>query len=158
MSGGLAANAVTSDNEEALALLSQMHEAAFSLQNETPWSVASFRNMLVSPGVSATIYSSSAGPVGFALIRTVLDEAEIITISVIPEKQNQGFGAEILQAEVNKLVSASVSKVFLEVRKDNQNAVSLYKSAGFRQFSSRENYYKLSTGQRVDASVYILDL
>lgn len=149
---------VTAQNEQAMALLSRMHEEAFSVQDESPWSADAFRDLLSSPGVEATLYSMGCDPVGFALIRSVMDESEILSISVIPKKQKQGFGALILKMELGKLAKNAVSKVFLEVRQDNLSAVRLYESVGFRRISNRKKYYKLSSGQHVDAAVYLLDL
>lgn len=154
----LEAFSVTAQNEEGLALLSQMHAAAFLVQGESPWSAQAFRKLLQSPGVEATAYTTGEEPVGLSLIRSVMDESEILSILVIPKKQKQGFGAQILKTELRKLAANAVAKVFLEVRQDNQSAVRLYESVGFYRLSVRKNYYKLSSGQRVDAGVYILEL
>lgn len=68
-------------------------------------------------------------------------EYEIHTIGVDPDVQGQGIGRAILD---RLLDVAAGGMVFLEVRTDNQAAISLYESAGFVTIGKRKRYYRVS--------------
>ena len=72
---------MTRDTAERLA---GIHAAAFS----APWDAASLADLLAQAGVFAIEV-----PEGFILLRTVVDEAEILTLAVRPEARRRGLGA-----------------------------------------------------------------
>ena len=68
-------------------------------------------------------------------------EYEVHTIGVDPEFQGQGIGRQLL---TQLLDFASGGTVFLEVRTDNQPAITLYESVGFVTVGLRKRYYRAS--------------
>jgi ribosomal-protein-alanine N-acetyltransferase len=68
-------------------------------------------------------------------------EYEIHTIGVDAAYQGQGIGRQLLAA---LLEFANGGTVFLEVRTDNEPALSLYESAGFVRAGLRRRYYRAS--------------
>jgi ribosomal-protein-alanine N-acetyltransferase len=145
-------------NSSALDLMAAMHLAAFSLQGEAPWKAQAFLDVLSGPRTDGTIFYEDETPVGFAVVRTVCDEAELITFAVHPAYQQRGFGQKILTLLFRRLAEKDTMKLFLEVRKDNIAANKVYLNAGFRQVGVRTGYYKLTSGKKMDALVYSLDL
>ncbi|MBU2865078.1 GNAT family N-acetyltransferase [Reinekea forsetii] len=65
-----------------------------------------------------------------------LNSGEIIQMYVKPEYQNQGFGAELMNALLSTCKSASISALFLEVMPQNSQAIHLYRQMGFTQISN----------------------
>lgn len=72
----------------------------------------------------------------------VLDkEAEILNLAVLPFFRRQKKGAALLKQLIDYLRTQKVEKIFLEVRKSNYIAKSLYFKFGFKEISIRRNYY-----------------
>ncbi len=68
-------------------------------------------------------------------------EYEIHTIGVDAAYQNKGIGRQLLTA---LLEYANGGTIFLEVRTDNDAAISLYESVGFVRVGMRRRYYRAS--------------
>ena len=68
-------------------------------------------------------------------------EYEIHTIGVDAVYQGQGIGRQLLTA---LLEYADGGTIFLEVRTDNDAAISLYESVGFLRVGMRRRYYRAS--------------
>ena len=79
--------------------------------------------------------------VGFGGIKVVLDSADIMNIVVKKNFRNLGIGTSILNEIIALCLSLNLSSITLEVRKDNEYAISLYKNFGFREVSLRKFYY-----------------
>jgi ribosomal-protein-alanine N-acetyltransferase len=144
------------DREEAIrvaepsdaGLLADLHAPSF----HSPWAEAAFADLLGQPGVFAAATSA-----GFILCRIVLDEAEILTLSVLPEARGRGLAGRLTAAAADIARAAGVERLFLEVSEDNGAARALYARAGFVQTGRRKAYYETPTG-RADALILVLDL
>lgn len=79
--------------------------------------------------------------VGFGGIKVVLDSADIMNIVVKKNFRNLGIGTSILNEIVALCLSLNLSSITLEVRKDNEYAISLYKNFGFETLGVRKKYY-----------------
>jgi ribosomal-protein-alanine acetyltransferase len=82
-------------------------------------------------------------------------DGDIQTIAVVPEHRGCGLGRLLIQALLGEARSQSLSSIFLEVRVDNDAAISLYQSLGFLEIDRRVGYYQ---PDGVDASVMRLEL
>ena len=60
-----------------------------------------------------------------------------------PEYRGRGYGKETLSLILSKLLSENIHTVLLEVAAENNNALSLYKSYGFKE-DTVYNYYELA--------------
>jgi len=90
---------------------------------------------------------------GFCLARLSNGEAEIITMAIKPEFQQQGIGYLILMKTIQLIKKNSCEKVFLEVASDNVAGINLYSKAGFNRCGFRKNYYQISNGKKADAII-----
>ena len=78
--------------------------------------------------------------VGYAGI-ALAEDAEVMTVGVVPERRGRGIGALLVDDLVTRARDARVRRVFLEVRAGNESARRLYERAGFRSIGTRPRYY-----------------
>ena len=97
-------------------------------------------------------------PVGYALGKVAADEAEILTIAVLPEARSKGLGRRLVEAVADKARAAGARRIFLEVSEENQAARRLYDRLGFVEVGRRQGYYQLRDGRQVDALTLARDL
>ncbi len=97
-------------------------------------------------------------PVGFVLVRSVAEEAEILTIAVDPGHRGRGYGRRLLEEAVRRLYRDHVRSLFLEVETTNHVALGLYLSLGFEQVGERAGYYLQATGEPGTALVMRLQV
>jgi ribosomal-protein-alanine N-acetyltransferase len=95
---------------------------------------------------------------GFALIRNVLDESELLTIAVDPKWRGKGLGRALLNAVFADLMLSPARRMFLEVDEQNLSALRLYQKLGFATISSRKGYYPRPDGSAATALVMARDL
>lgn len=94
---------------------------------------------------------------GHAVVSQVLDEAELLMITIAPEYQGQGLGKLLLTHTMKQLQNKGASCMFLEVRESNESAIGLYESLGFCETGRRSGYYPAKKG-REDALIYSIEL
>ena len=75
------------------------------------------------------------------------DEAEIIDFRVDIAMRRQGVGRDLLNETLDALNLSGIKAVFLEVRRSNVAAITLYKNAGFATIGQRNNYYETASGR-----------
>ncbi|SDE60793.1 ribosomal protein S18-alanine N-acetyltransferase [Kordiimonas lacus] len=132
-------------------LLADLHDAAFSPQGDRPWSAGEFRQLVESSTVEVFLAHQGDQPLGFTMVRTICDEAELISIGVDPVYHGRGVAGCLLDEVTKNLAGAGVQSFFLEVREDNVAALKLYESKGFKPNGRRPEYYQTQSGSRVDA-------
>jgi [ribosomal protein S18]-alanine N-acetyltransferase len=113
--------------------------------------------MLSLPGAWLLVASIDGEDAGFALSRTMADEAELLLLATHPKARGRGVGGALLRAVVAEAAERGAACVHLEVRATNE-AVSLYAREGFAKVGERRDYYKGKSGQVFDAHTYSLDL
>jgi ribosomal-protein-alanine N-acetyltransferase len=74
-------------------------------------------------------------------ISTTQFDADIEGIVVDKEFRNKGYAIELLDFAENELKNQGIEKIFLEVRKSNIPAKSLYEKIGYKEISVRKKYY-----------------
>lgn len=113
--------------------LAVLHAASF----EPGWDAVSIGALLSSPGCFALWWPDRA----FILIRTVLDEAEVITLAVTPAHRRRGLARALLEAAAACCVRRGAAILHLEVAVANLPATALYLAMGFSQVGQRRGYY-----------------
>lgn len=84
--------------------------------------------------------------VGFAGIKIMVEEADIMNIVVRKDFRNQGIGGLLLKNLIDLSKKQNLTSVTLEVMEENYPAIHLYKNFGFEQIGLRKNYYKYKNG------------
>ncbi|MCA1300502.1 ribosomal protein S18-alanine N-acetyltransferase [Stappia indica] len=88
----------------------------------------------------------SRNPLGFVILRSVADEAEILTLAVDPRQRGRGIGVQLMRAAMRRLYAERTKMLFLEVDEANEPALRLYRGLGFRKVGERRGYYQTGDG------------
>jgi len=121
-----------------------------------PWTAKQFEDSL-KDGHTGWVVEIAQETVGFALMMQTLDEASLLTIGVRPDHQRAGWGRKLIDEVIDRATEQGAAVLFLEVRKSNQAARSLYRRLGFVETGVRKGYYRALEG-REDAILMALTL
>lgn len=80
--------------------------------------------------------------VGFAGIKIVMDEADIMNIVTKRSYRNQGIGTLLLENLISIAYELKLSSISLEVNEENMPAIHLYEKFDFKNLGIRKNYYQ----------------
>lgn len=120
------------------------------------WTRSQCAGILPMAGVSLTLAEESGQIVGFSLMRAVVDEAELLLVAVGPGTRRRGVGGQMIAHFIADARRRGAHRLHLEVR-DGNDAVSLYRAAGFETAGRRRDYYRGPDGDRYDAITLMLD-
>ncbi|MTH99736.1 GNAT family N-acetyltransferase [Roseibium sp. RKSG952] len=84
--------------------------------------------------------------VGFLILRSAGDEAEVITIAVDPRHRGKGVAGALMKDGMFRLYADRCACLFLEVDAVNMPAVKLYRRLGFEKVGERKGYYRAGDG------------
>lgn len=79
--------------------------------------------------------------VGFAGIKIILDEAEIMNIAVRIDKRNLKIGSLLLEKLIDISNNLKCTSINLEVNEKNLPAINLYEKYDFKRIGFRKKYY-----------------
>ena len=129
---------------------------AFSPDFGEAWTRSQCAGILPMAGVAMFLARDPASHVthGFSLLRAVADEAELLLIAVAPEAQRSGVGRALIDHFVSHARGRGATRLHLEVREGN-DAIGLYRAAGFEIGGRRRNYYRGANGE-YDALTLVL--
>jgi [ribosomal protein S18]-alanine N-acetyltransferase len=116
------------------AVLAAIHGAAFP---QDGWGAGAFQVQLEMHSVLGLLDARG----GLALLRVTADEAEVLTIGVIPARRRQGIARALLVESMHQARALGVRAIFLEVGVWNRAARALYEAAGFKEVGRRRQYY-----------------
>ena len=125
--------------------LAELHRSCFP---EDPWDAVALERILALAGSFGYLAWQGDSPIGFILARDLGDEAEILSLGVLPEWRRRGVGQALLEAVAAEAAPRGIAAIVLEVAIDNAAARRLYASCGFVKAGRRPRYYR-----RLDATV-----
>lgn len=132
--------AAAAEHAPALALI---HAAAFP--PGARWGADAFWIQLGLPGAFGFIDVLEDGQGGshggFVLARVAADEAEILTLAVMPAARRQGLGRALMQTAIDTAAAHGAMAMLLEVAESNAVARALYACLGFTLVGRRPRYY-----------------
>ena len=129
---------------EDLPQVFELDRSSFSL----PWPERSFRFELENNEVSrcwvAELLPESGAPLLVAMIVVwmIADEVHVATLAVSPAYRRQKIAQRLLAHTLIDAYHSGANSSFLEVRRSNQAAITLYQRFGYREVAVRRNYYK----------------
>lgn len=120
-----------------LPALAQLHARCFA----AAWDAEFLGRLLAQRGAFFLLAGDGNSDVGFVLARTAADEAEILSLGVLPDLRGKGIGAALAREAVQRAQEDGALAIFLEVSVENQAARALYAGLGFAEVGRRPNYY-----------------
>jgi ribosomal-protein-alanine acetyltransferase len=120
--------------------------------NSHPWSEANFFDAL-RLGYLCLVARNESCVVGFAVLRLLVDDAELLLIAVNPDARRSGCASALLAELRTRMRALHKEALHIEVRQSNDTAISFYISHGFVRAGTRRNYYPSGVlgNQREDA-------
>lgn len=85
------------------------------------------------------VYEEDHKVLGFIQIEEHFEITDIINIAVDKDYQGKGIGKKLIQYVID---NTSAEKIMLEVKANNDPAINLYNSMGFKQIHIRPKYYE----------------
>ncbi|MFZ7120570.1 MAG: ribosomal protein S18-alanine N-acetyltransferase [Eubacteriaceae bacterium] len=79
--------------------------------------------------------------IGYAGVWIIFDEGHITNLAIDPKFRRKGYGKRILKHLIKVLTKRGISRITLEVRKSNEDAIKLYKKFDFYESGIRKKYY-----------------
>lgn len=139
--------------DEVMAIM----QRAFDPEFGEAWTRSQCAGILPMAGVALTLARDavSEAALGFSLLRTVADEAELLLIAIDPAARRQGVGRALIEHFVDHATRCGATRLHLEVR-DGNDAFSLYHAAGFEIGGRRRLYYRGANGRQYDALTLVL--
>ncbi len=134
--------------------------AAFDPEYGEAWNRGQIESALLIGNCHVILVGTDGGPpaenepaAGFTLSRTGADEEELLLFAVAPEFRRRGLGAKMLELLFQECRDRGVTHIHLEMRRGNP-AECLYREHGFEPVGQRPNYYRTSSGARIDAITF----
>lgn len=123
------------------ATLARLHAGSFA----EGWSETDFANWLARADAFGAVAEIAGQPVGFVMLLTSGDDAEILTIATSPSHRQMGIGRKLLALMLAEAHKRGLARVLLEVARDNAGALALYRATGFVEIGVRKAYYRRGT-------------
>lgn len=107
-----------------------------------PWSTQMLEEELYNPCACFIVaVDENDNVLGYAGLHVAADEGYIDNIAVTADHRKEGIGTALLNTFM-AFGREHLRFLTLEVRASNEEAISFYRSRGFREVGRRENYYR----------------
>lgn len=123
---------------EDAAVIAEMEHQTFS----DAWSEKAILDTLRNPKTICLVAEKIGKIVGYCIVYTADDEADIARIAVLKESRRFGIASELIHALDVICWENQIQIIMLDVRVSNDGARAFYEKHGFTQDGIRENYYK----------------
>ena len=121
-----------------------------------PWTEGVFKDCLTGGYLCRGLYLDGH-LLAYGILSVAVGESHVLNICVDPEQQGKGLASVFLRKLLDETREWEAEIAFLEVRKSNVAALSLYSKLGFSEIGCRKNYYP-NGDSREDAIVLSLPL
>lgn len=127
-----------------------------NIAHVVPWTEETFK-MCLQPNYIGWVVELDKKIIGFVIVAMETVECHILNLCVMPSYQQQGFGRTLLQYVLHEAEQFGSSVIYLEVRRTNSRAISLYQKLDFHLVGERKGYYPVISGEE-DALIYARSL
>lgn len=121
-----------------------------------PWTEETF-NTCFQSGYLGWVAELDKKIIGFVIISLTKTECHILNLCVSHAYQHQGFGRKLLKFALTYAKEKGMGIAYLEVRRSNSRAISLYQKMQFHLVGERKGYYPMLSGNE-DALVFAKSL
>lgn len=105
------------------------------------WNYNVFKSELQNENSKYLVAKLNTEIIGFAGIKIILDEADVMNIVIKKIYRNQGVGTLLLNEIILLCKKFNLNSISLEVNEINSSAIHLYENFGFKKVGNRKNYY-----------------
>jgi ribosomal protein S18 acetylase RimI-like enzyme len=105
------------------------------------WTPRRVRLALRSPDTNVAVARKGASLLGFGIMRYADDEAHLLLFAVDPAHRRRGVGTRVLEWLEAVAHAASLSRVVLECRRENDSARNFYGARGYHEQLIVERMY-----------------
>lgn len=105
------------------------------------WTYSTFREELNCDNSYFVIAKSNNEIVGFAGLKVIVDEADIMNIVVKKDFRCHNIGSALLEHLINYSKNLNLKTITLEVNDHNLSAIKLYDKFNFDHIGIRKKYY-----------------
>ncbi len=113
----------------------------FSENFDKFWAINILQNDFASSNSIYIVAKVQNNVIGFAGIKVILDEADIMNIAVRTDKRSLGIGSLLLENLIQTAKQHACTKLTLEVNETNAPAIRLYEKYHFTRIGLRKKYY-----------------
>ena len=106
-----------------------------------PWSEKSLE-LLLRDGNFGITAEEDGKVVAYVGVISAPPEGEITNVATHPDFRRRGIGAELLEFLKEEAKERGIDSLYLEVRRSNNAARSLYEKSGFKVIGERKGFYK----------------
>lgn len=107
-----------------------------------PWPRDSLEyELLDNPFCTALVLEAKGRVAGYAYIWVVHEYAHLVNIAIASDLRDLGYGEKLLVHLLRYAKLNGALRIHLEVRENNEAAISLYQKYGFAVLGRGENYY-----------------
>ena len=96
--------------------------------------------------------------IGYICVRTLLEEAQVCNIAVLPQYRRQGIATRLIHVMMEFAKEKECTRCELEVNTMNEPAIGVYKKCGFEEVGIRKNFYRRNRYPSRDAYTMVLEL
>ncbi len=119
----------------------QIEDSSFN-HNEA-FSPTLFKRYLREPkGGFFVVLDKTDSIVGYAILEEKNGKGYLLSIAIHPKKRNQGFATSLLEFLEFKCYEKGFTKMTLEVRVDNKEAIEIYRKLGFVDVGKKRDFYE----------------
>jgi ribosomal-protein-alanine N-acetyltransferase len=138
-----------------LSQVERIEKASF----DDPYTAIIFWSLFLDPKVCFRVaINKDKVLVGYSIIKLETSkstkQSHLVSIAIAQKFRRKGYGKTILRDSINLAKDKQSPRMILEVRADNESAISLYRKLGFVQESVIPSYY----GNGEDALSFSLNL
>ena len=126
------------DLEKAAKSAARIHALCFP----QAWDISYFQSLLNNPATAIFFAREADEDVAVILLQKVENEAEILTLGVLPKVQREGIGSGLLWFAEKGLEKEGCNRFFLEVSAVNTPALMLYNRLEYKEINTRKAYYQ----------------
>ncbi len=129
-----------------------------NLENECfsePWSEKSLKEELTNETARFYVLRDNEKLLGYIGANNICNEVYITNVAVNAKYRGMGYGKILVNHLIKQSELEHAFFVTLEVRKSNQNAISLYEKCKFKLIGERRNFYSKPTEDALIYTYYI---
>ena len=121
-----------------------------------PWTENIFTTCLEA-GYQGWVFEVDQKVIGFIIVSQRFSECHILNLCVARSYQHQGFGRKLIQHALDEAKKEGAGIIYLEVRRSNSRAITLYRKMKFHLIGERKDYYPTISGHE-DALIFAKSL